>query len=102
MDLQDIFIGNLKRFRRERNLTQEQLAELCDTETSYIGQIETKKRFPSLAFIEKLADAMEIRAYYLYKPYEKEDSEINKSIKDEIITTFSKSINDIFVKYGKI
>ena len=46
MDLQDVFISNLKRFRKEQHITQEKLAELCDTETSYIGQIETKKRLP--------------------------------------------------------
>ena len=46
MDLQEIFISNLKRFRKEQHITQEKLAELCDTETSYIGQIETKKKIP--------------------------------------------------------
>ena len=54
MDLQDTFISNLKRFRKEQNMTQEKLAELCKTDTSYIGQIETKKRFPSLSFVERI------------------------------------------------
>ena len=61
MDLQDIFISNLKRFRKIRHITQEELAERCETDTSYIGQIETKKRFPSLALVEKIATALEIR-----------------------------------------
>ena len=51
MDLQEIFISNLKRFRKEQHITQEKLAELCDTETSYIGQIETKKRLPSFSTV---------------------------------------------------
>ena len=48
-----VFISNLKTIRKERQITQEKLAELCNTDTAYIGQIETKKRFPSLTFIEK-------------------------------------------------
>ena len=45
MDLKDIFIYNMKRLRREKNITQEQLAERCETDTAYIGQIETKNVF---------------------------------------------------------
>lgn len=66
MDLQDVFISNLKRFRKEQHITQEKLAELCDTETSYIGQIETKKRFPSISFIEKIAGAINTQPYLLF------------------------------------
>ena len=77
MDLQDVFISNLKRFRKEQHITQEKLAELCDTETSYIGQIETKKRFPSLTFIEKIASAINIQPYLLFKPID--NFEVNKN-----------------------
>ena len=57
MNLQDVFISNLKTIRKERQITQEKLAELCNTDTAYIGQIETKKRFPSISLIEKIATA---------------------------------------------
>lgn len=66
MDLQDIFIYNMKRLRREKNITQEQLAERCETDTAYIGQIETKKRFPSIKFIEKIAASLEVDSYILF------------------------------------
>lgn len=71
MDLQDTFISNMRRIRREKKITQEKLAELCETDTSYIGQIETKKRCPSFAFIEKIADSLEISADTLFRPEEK-------------------------------
>ena len=67
MDLQDIFISNLKANRKERHITQEKLAELCETDTAYIGQIETKKRFPSITFIEKIAHALQIEPCILFK-----------------------------------
>ena len=42
------------------------LAELCNTSTSYIGQIEIGNRFPSLAMIEKITEALQIKAYWLF------------------------------------
>ena len=102
MDLQDIFISNLKRFRKERHLTQEQLAELCQTETSYIGQIEIKRRFPSLTFIEKIAEVLNIPPYYLYKPIEDSFSSKNHEMQEELVTAVTKDISDIFVKYGMV
>lgn len=102
MSLQDTFVDNLKRFRKERHLTQEKLAELCNTETSYIGQIEIKKRFPSLSFIEKLAEVLNIPAYYLYKPTEEFLSATNQQMKQELISEITKNISDIFVKHGML
>ena len=42
------------------------LAEMCNTSTSYIGQIEIGNRFPSLELIEKIALALEIKPYLLF------------------------------------
>ncbi len=103
MDLQDIFISNLKRFRKERGLTQEKLAELCETETSYIGQIETRKRFPSLVFIEKIADKLKVEPYQLFKPVEEIDSckfsDVSLEIQNELLLAISDDIAQIFARY---
>lgn len=77
MDLQDIFIYNMKRLRREKNITQEQLAERCETDTAYIGQIETKKRFPSIKFIEKIAASLEVDSYILFSVNDTNDRHID-------------------------
>lgn len=66
MGLQEIFIENLRKIRKEKNITQEKLAEKCFSDTAYIGQIESGRRFPSIQFIEKLADALGIKAYVLF------------------------------------
>lgn len=67
MSLQENFINNLRRIRKDKKITQEKLAELCQTETSYIGQIEIGKRFPSINLIEKIAVALDVPAYVLFK-----------------------------------
>ena len=104
MDLQDIFISNLKRFRREQRITQEKLAELCKTDTSYIGQIETKKRFPSLSFVEKIAAALKIEPYRLYMPQDSKSGSVSaeelKLIEEEILRTLQSDIKKIVRKHG--
>ncbi|GHT95474.1 hypothetical protein FACS1894141_4140 [Spirochaetia bacterium] len=42
------------------------LAELCDSSTSYIGQIEIGNKFPSIEMIEKMATALNVRPHLLF------------------------------------
>jgi transcriptional regulator with XRE-family HTH domain len=44
------------------------LAELCNTATSYIGEIEIGRRFPSLKLIEKIAGALNVEPYEFFIP----------------------------------
>lgn len=102
MDLQDIFISNLKTTRKEKHITQEKLAEMCDTDTSYIGQIETKKRFPSITFIEKIANALNIEPYILFKNKTEANDEQKQKI-EKLKTEFLKFIdNDVELFLGKV
>jgi transcriptional regulator with XRE-family HTH domain len=66
MELQRIFMRNLKKYRKEKGLTQEKLAELCETDPAYIGQLETGRRSPSMVYLEKIARALEIAPYLLF------------------------------------
>jgi transcriptional regulator with XRE-family HTH domain len=66
MALQDVFIANLKKYRKQKKLTHEKLAEICDSDPRYISQIETGRRFPSIKFIEKIAAALHIAPYVLF------------------------------------
>ena len=89
MKLKDVFVKNLRNFRKERGFTQAELAEKCDTATSYIGQIEIGNRFPSLEFIEKLAKVLKIRPHLLFFIDSDNDSDeqLLKKKKDTISET---------------
>ena len=65
MTLQQVFIANLKKIRKERGYSQMTLSEKCDTSSNYIGQIEMGRRIPSLGTVEKIATALEIPCYEL-------------------------------------
>jgi transcriptional regulator with XRE-family HTH domain len=66
MTLQEIFVFNLKKFRKKRGISQMTLAQLCDTSGNYIGEIEMGRRIPSFEKIEKIAWALEIASYQLF------------------------------------
>jgi len=66
MALQQIFMANLKRHRKQSGFTQDKLAELCNTDPCYIRQIEIGRRFPSLEYIERIAGALKIAPYRLF------------------------------------
>jgi transcriptional regulator with XRE-family HTH domain len=66
MQLKAVLVQNLRKYRKNRGISQMTLAERCGTSTSYIGQIEIGNRFPSLELIEKIARALQIRPYLLF------------------------------------
>ncbi|MDR0600508.1 MAG: helix-turn-helix domain-containing protein, partial [Treponema sp.] len=47
---------------------QMKLAEMCDTVTSYIGEIEIERKFPSIDMAEKIAGALGVHAYTMFAP----------------------------------
>jgi len=86
MDLKQIFIFNLRKFRNSRCFSQMKLAELCDTSPNYIAEIEIGRRFPSLKLIEKIANVLKVEPYRLFIDENKE----HQNEVDEMICLFSK------------
>lgn len=66
MDIIKIFASNLKKYRHQKGLSQESLAEKSGLHRTYISAIERCKRSISLENIQKIASALEIEAYILF------------------------------------
>jgi transcriptional regulator with XRE-family HTH domain len=121
--LKEIFIQNLKEFRKQEGISQMKLAEYCDTSLGYIGEIEIGRKFPSTEMIEKIASVLRIEPYLFFKngtdksgnseidkkyarlPYPVK-KQIQKQIKANIkahidlsVTDIFSEMNDIFDKY---
>lgn len=64
--LREYFASNIKKYRKERKMTQADLADLCDTSTNYIAIIETCNRFPREEMIEKIAQALMVEPFELF------------------------------------
>ena len=65
MTLRRTLARNLKRLRRERGLTQEELADLAGLNRNYVGTIERQENAASVDTLEALADALQIKAAQL-------------------------------------
>ncbi|WP_247566952.1 helix-turn-helix transcriptional regulator [Bradyrhizobium sp. 151] len=60
MDLRDTFAKNLRRLRREKGLSQDELAYEADVSRSYLSQIEKGAFYVSLKVIGKLAETLQV------------------------------------------
>lgn len=56
----DIVAANLRRLRREKGLTQEELAHLADLDRSYLGAIERGEYKVTVATLGKLAIGLRV------------------------------------------
>jgi len=58
---------NIKKIRKEKGLTQEQLSEKVGVGLEFIGKIEIAKKKPSIDTFFKIAKALEVEPYELLK-----------------------------------
>ncbi len=58
---------NIKKYRKERNLTQEKLSEICSISTDYLSEIERGKKVPSLKRLLIIAKALNIPVGKLFE-----------------------------------
>jgi len=66
MEMMKIFVFNMKKYRKERQFSQMKLAEILNTSTAYIGEIEINRKTPSLDMVERIANALEIEPFRLF------------------------------------
>jgi transcriptional regulator with XRE-family HTH domain len=59
-DWRKIVGRNVRRLRRQKGFTQEQLAFEAELDLTYVGGIERGKRNPSLLAMARLADALSV------------------------------------------
>ena len=65
MSLRRIVARNLKRLRKERGLSQEELADLAGLNRNYIGMIERQENAATVDTLEVLGEALQVDAVKL-------------------------------------
>jgi transcriptional regulator with XRE-family HTH domain len=60
-DWRAVFGRNVRKYRQQKKLTQEQLAFEAEIDLTYIGAIERGKRNPSLLVMARIADALAVQ-----------------------------------------
>jgi len=60
MTVQQRVSKNIQRIRREKGLSQEEVAHLAEIHQTYLSGVETGKRNPSILVVERIAKALSV------------------------------------------
>lgn len=88
----------IARLRKERELTQSQLAELIDVSTETISRLERGVSIPSIRTLEKISTALHISMKGLFdfeKPIKSKESEIEREATRIMTYLLSKRVGDV-------
>jgi transcriptional regulator with XRE-family HTH domain len=72
MDMRKLVGRNVGRIRREKGLTQEQLAEISGFSQQYISGLEQGRRNPTIVTLYELATALGVSHMDLVRPSQEE------------------------------
>ena len=93
-DIKEAISYNVASYRKSLNLTQSKLAEQSGISTTYIGEVETCRKYPSIKTLVKIAAALKVEPYVLLMDpgIDNNDTIIryNEKLKDEFGTMLQK------------
>ncbi|MGQ0507853.1 MAG: helix-turn-helix domain-containing protein [Myxococcaceae bacterium] len=84
--LEELFGAHVKRLRKARELTQEELAERSDLSVDAVRRIERGGFSPSLETVGKLAQGLEVTLRTLFQSFERERSDLVSEVSDFLAT----------------
>lgn len=67
MDIREVFAINLKKARRAKGVSQEELAHRADIDRTYVSLLERRMYSATIDVVAKLADALEVEPDALLK-----------------------------------
>jgi transcriptional regulator with XRE-family HTH domain len=67
MALREIVARNLRRLRRSKRLSQEELADRAGINRNYVGMLEREENSATVDMLEKLADVLSVDPIEFFK-----------------------------------
>ena len=84
------FGDNLKKIRVEKNVSQQELADLISSHSTHISRYERNMAAPSIDVVKKIAEALDVTTDTLI--YGTQDEKVKNSLKDnELLNMFIKA-----------
>ena len=66
MELKTLFGANVKRYRKDKHLSQEELSEKINISAKHLSKIERGLTFVSADLLEKLSDSLDVSVAQLF------------------------------------
>jgi transcriptional regulator with XRE-family HTH domain len=101
--MQELLIINIKEARKKLDFSQMKLSIKCNISSSYIGEIESGRKFPSSETLLKISSALGLKPYQLF--LDKNDKEtfdkllVLSSLFKELKEKLNDTLEDIIMKY---
>lgn len=104
---QELFIKNLRFYRKKRGLSQLDLSEKIEISPNYLNAVENGKNFPSPEVVQAITEILDILPYHLFlespvKIPPCDDAEKTRMIQElaDIKQKLVREIDDIIQKYN--
>jgi len=78
MALREIVARNLRRLRRTRKLSQEELADRAGINRNYVGMLEREENAATVDMLEKLADVLDVDPIEFFRRSSREPSHMKR------------------------
>lgn len=65
-DVRSVFGNNVKRYRKQKQLSQEQLSEMVSITQKHLSSIESGSAFVSAEVLQSLSSVLEVPVYLLF------------------------------------
>jgi transcriptional regulator with XRE-family HTH domain len=75
LELRRILAENVRAYRRQKKLSQEELAEICGLHRTYVGSVERAERNVTLSTLEAFATALGVSVPNLLTRRESRDGQ---------------------------
>ncbi|MBO5731708.1 MAG: helix-turn-helix transcriptional regulator [Treponema sp.] len=94
MELNGIYIQNIKRLRLQKTYSQEALAEKAEISPGFLSDIENGKKWGSFETLIAIANALEVEPYELLLPPQTSISYDTKRTKD-LMNRLRKNLGEV-------
>lgn len=88
-----LIAANIRKGRLRMGFTQYKLAESCNLSPSYLAELESGKKFPSLQTLLYISESLELQPYQLFLKEEEEKIFDKYSLTVSLISKIKKTIN---------
>jgi transcriptional regulator with XRE-family HTH domain len=96
-----IFAGNIKKYRKNLEYSQEKLAEKAGLSAQTLNDIEGCRRWVSAATMTKLANALHVAEYQLLVPEDGKTAEPSRSSLKSLISLKKNIVNTINIQFDR-
>ena len=96
-NIREILANNIKEYRRKYGFSQDKLAELANISSQYLATVETCRKFPTPAVLDRLAEAFGIETHELFAVVPAPQNELEK-LRQDIVREVVQAIKQAFAE----